>query len=60
MRVQEQPYSVLEEVTLIRELERMEKCCVGEDAPHACVLGFPGKVKKFDSNRSFLAVIEIA
>ena len=31
-------------VTLIHELEREEKICMGEDASHVCVLGFPGQV----------------
>ena len=27
---------------------------------HACILGLPGQVNKFDSNRPFVAVIETA
>jgi len=43
---------VVEGVTLIHEPGRKGKCCVGDVAPHACVLGLPCKVNKLDSNRS--------
>jgi hypothetical protein len=47
-------------VTLIHELEREENGLVGDVVPHACELGLPCKIKKFNLNRPFLAIIETA
>jgi len=47
-------------VALIHNPGRKGKSCLGESSGPGCVLGLPCKVKKFDSNRLFLTVIETA
>ena len=58
----ESSYSVVEDGDPVPRHGKKGKCCPCElrELHVACVLGFPCKVKKFDSNRPFLAVIETA